>query len=151
MNSALIIGGGRGIGRALTEGLLSRTDTRNVVASCRSQSSLESLQAIDDERLQGVHLDVTDDASIDAMASRLGEDLPVPNLVIHAAGILHEDDIEPEKSLRQCRRDAMRRLFEVNSIGPLLVAQAVIPRMARKARGHYAMLSAMVGSIEDNR
>lgn len=151
MTRALIIGAGRGIGFGLVSTLLSQQGVRSVIATYRSQSSRQALTAIDDHRLNAVELDVTADNTIAALAQRLGQDLEVPNLVIHAAGILHEDTLQPEKSLRQCDRAALLRMFEVNSIGPLLVARSVIPRMARQGSGHYAVLSAMVGSIGDNR
>ena len=44
------------------------------------------------------------------------------DITIHAAGILHEENIKPEKSITQCTATNLKRLFEVNSIGPLMVA-----------------------------
>lgn len=151
MSRALIIGAGRGIGYGLVRTLLSRPDVASVIATYRSESSYQALLGIGDHRLQAVELDVTADNTIAALAQRLGQDLEVPDLVIHAAGILHEEHLQPEKSLRQCDRASLLRMFEVNSIGPLLVARSVIPRMAKQSTGHYAILSAMVGSIGDNR
>lgn len=43
------------------------------------------------------------------------------------------------------------RQFMVNSIGPLLLAKSVIPLMPKSRISHFAVLSAMVGSITDNR
>jgi NAD(P)-dependent dehydrogenase (short-subunit alcohol dehydrogenase family) len=43
------------------------------------------------------------------------------------------------------------RLFEVNSVGPLMSARALLPGQKRKKRFVFAALSAMVGSIGDNR
>ena len=45
----------------------------------------------------------------------------------------------------------MQKLFEINSIAPLLTAQAVLPLQSRKKCFTFAALSAMVGSIGDNR
>ncbi|MFT5140423.1 MAG: NAD(P)-dependent dehydrogenase (short-subunit alcohol dehydrogenase family) [Rhodothermales bacterium] len=128
-----------------------RQEVTSVIATYRNESSHQALLAIADNRLKAVKLDVTDDDTITALAERLGQDLEVPNLVIHAAGILHEGQLQPEKSLRQCDRVSLQRIFEVNSIGPLLLARSVIPRMAKQKPGQYAVLSAMVGSIGDNR
>ena len=72
-------------------------------------------------------------------------------MTIHAAGILHEDGLRPEKALHQVDRRALRRVFEINAFAPLLVAQAVLPHIPRQGPGHFAALSAMVGSIGDNR
>ena len=65
--------------------------------------------------------------------------------------MLHDDSIQPEKSLTQCDASSLKRLFEVNSIGPLMVAGALLPLHKRNRRFTFAALSAMVGSIEDNR
>ena len=46
---------------------------------------------------------------------------------------------------------AMRRQFEVNTIGPTIVAKHVIPHLVRDRRAVLALLSARVGSISDNR
>jgi NAD(P)-dependent dehydrogenase (short-subunit alcohol dehydrogenase family) len=42
-------------------------------------------------------------------------------------------------------------LFEVNSVAPLMTARALLPAQPRKKRFVFAALSAMVGSIGDNR
>jgi len=151
MSNALVIGGGRGIGLALTTALLSEEQTSSVTVTTRSESSGQSAESLASKKLHTARLDVTDDDAIAAFADRIGQDLPVPDLVIHAAGILHEGELQPEKSLRQCKRESLQRVFEVNSIGPLMVARALIPKMSRTHAGHYAFLSAMVGSISDNR
>ena len=151
MSAALIIGGGRGIGLALVEALLSRDGMETVIATCRSDASAQALERLDDSRVATVRMDVTDPDGIEALAARLGDGLPSPSLVVHVAGILHEDELQPEKSLRQVSREDLRRVFDVNSIGPLLVASAVIPKLSKRGRVRYAMLSAMVGSIGDNR
>ena len=72
-------------------------------------------------------------------------------LTIHAAGILHEASIVPEKSLYECNADALLRLFAINSIGPLMVAKEVLARQSRMLPFRFVALSAMVGSISDNR
>lgn len=45
----------------------------------------------------------------------------------------------------------MTRLFQVNAIGPALVAKHFPPRMPRHGRAVFAALSAKVGIITDNR
>jgi NAD(P)-dependent dehydrogenase (short-subunit alcohol dehydrogenase family) len=72
-------------------------------------------------------------------------------LAIHAAGLLHDGALWPEKELDDCKPGNLRRLFEVNSIGPLMVASALLHAQDRRRRFTYVALSAMVGSIGDNR
>ena len=67
------------------------------------------------------------------------------------AGILHEPDLQPEKSLEDCEPRSLQRLFEVNSVAPLMMARTVFAAQDRRQPFTFAALSAMVGSITDNR
>lgn len=147
-SSAIIVGANRGIGLAITKKLLDMEGLSAICATARDPQTAVALKEIDDPRLSCLSLDVTQPESVRAFASRIN---PPVDLVIHCAGILHEADLKPEKSLAQCHQDALARLFAVNSIGPLLVAQALLPLFPKREPGHFAVLSAMVGSIEDNR
>jgi len=71
--------------------------------------------------------------------------------VFIASGLLHQDAIRPEKSWRTLDATTLARLFQVNAIGPALVAKHFLPRLPRHGRAVCAALSAKVGSIADNR
>ncbi len=74
-----------------------------------------------------------------------------PQLVIVATGMLTlPDGTGPERSYKQLDADTMERVFRANTIGPALVAKAMLPLFDRKARCVFAALSARVGSIGDN-
>jgi NAD(P)-dependent dehydrogenase (short-subunit alcohol dehydrogenase family) len=103
------------------------------------------------ERLQRVELDVTDASSLASFGNLLRRLEGGVDSAIHAAGILHEDAVQPEKSLADCDARRLLRLFEVNSIGPLMVARSLLPAQDRRRPFAFAVLSAMVGSIADNR
>jgi NAD(P)-dependent dehydrogenase (short-subunit alcohol dehydrogenase family) len=61
------------------------------------------------------------------------------------------DGTGPEKSLKQITAQGLAEQFAINAIGPALVAQAFLPLLPRDRRAVFAVLSARVGSIEDNR
>ena len=71
--------------------------------------------------------------------------------MIVATGLLHEGERGPEKAIRDLDGDWLMRQYAVNAIGPALVAKHVLPRMPRQGRSVFAVLSARVGSISDNR
>jgi NAD(P)-dependent dehydrogenase (short-subunit alcohol dehydrogenase family) len=71
--------------------------------------------------------------------------------VIVATGILYENTIMPEKSLRELSPEKFLRLFEVNTILPALIAKHFLPKLNKHNRSLFAALSARVGSISDNR
>jgi NAD(P)-dependent dehydrogenase (short-subunit alcohol dehydrogenase family) len=148
---ALVVGASRGIGLALTQGLLDEAGIRRVYATYRQSDTAEGLLSIDEQRLQTLRADITSADDLQGLAATIRENQDHPDFVINAAGILHEDALRPEKSLKQCNQDALLRLFQVNSIGPLMLARAVLPLVPKDRAGHFAVLSAMVGSIGDNR
>lgn len=93
-------------------------------------------------------LDLQYPGSIASAAQELAAAAPY-QLILLATGILHTPDIRPEKSLAALNANALQTLFQINSIGPALVLQHFLPLLA--ADGALAILSAKVGSIEDNR
>lgn len=131
--SAVVIGASGGIGAALVEALAEEDVTVHALA--RSFAG-------------GRHIDLTDEASIAAAAARVG----TPETVIVATGLLHDGDRGPERALRDLDPDWLARQYAVNAIGPALVAKHFLPVMPVKgARSVFAVLSARVGSISDNR
>jgi len=64
--------------------------------------------------------------------------------------VLH-DGFEPERSFKALEAAHLRRDFEVNALGPALLARHLIPLLPRDRRALFVALSARVGSIGDNR
>lgn len=96
-------------------------------------------------------LDLTDEDSIAEAAaaiSAMGYDI---STVLVATGLLHADGRGPEKSIKELDAAWMMRNFQINAIGPALVAKHFLPIMARQGPVYFAALSARVGSISDNR
>mgnify|MGYP001816187891 FL=1 len=138
--NALVVGAGGGIGSALVAQLLND----NKVA--RLHTWARAPLAVQDERLRTAVVDVTDESSVAQAAGQLEE----LNLVIVARGLLHAGH-SPEKSWRDLNRDQLMENFLVNTVGPALVAKHVLPCLPREGRAVFAVLSARVGSIGDNR
>lgn len=154
---ALVVGASRGVGLALAEALAGGAvgePPRRLFVTHRGEAAPESLLRLRDAaRCEVVPLscELGSDEDIARLGRRLAEADATLAVTLHAAGILHEDGVRPEKSLRQVDRRAMHRVFDINSFAPLLVAQAVLPCIPRQGPSHFAALSAMVGSIGDNR
>src|SRR5436305_3264991 len=119
---ALVTGANRGIGRALTEALLSR-GARKVYATMRNP---EALRALDDERLVSLRLDVTDADQIRAA----GEAASDVELVFNNAGVALARGIADSTVLDQARRE-----MEVNYFGPLQLLQRLAPTLAMNGGG----------------
>ncbi len=95
--------------------------------------------------------DITLDEDIERVAAAVRQAGERPDLLLIASGLLHEPGHRPEKALSQANRDWLDRQFQVNAISPLLLARALLPLMRKDGPAHLAALSAMVGSITDNR
>ena len=90
------------------------------------------------------------EASIAACVAAAAADGPI-DLVIVATGLLHDEAMQPEKTWRALDADALARAFAVNAIGPALVAKHALGHLPREGKAVFAVLSARVGSIADNR
>ena len=142
---AVVIGASGGIGRALVAAL--RLDPRygHVVGLSRRRPA----DLIDDAGQTWMKADILEARSLLAAARRVTS-LGTPTRVIVATGRLHGPNLSPEKSLRALNADTLAEAFEINAIGPALVAQHFLPAMPRDRATVFAALSARVGSIADN-
>lgn len=94
-------------------------------------------------------IDYDNEESIAHAAEMAAKEMAL-DLVIVTNGILHDDNISPEKSLRDLSADNFSRIFTVNTITPALVAKYFIPKLNKEGASRFAALSARVGSISDN-
>ncbi|MFM5949232.1 MAG: SDR family NAD(P)-dependent oxidoreductase [Novosphingobium sp.] len=141
--SAIVFGASGAIGRALVTHLLGSGRFRAVHAGVRDTASPVPAGAIP------FRFNLADESSIlDAAQS-----FAAPELVLVATGLLHDQarQIAPEKSWRAIDGSAMAEVFAANAIGPALIAKHVLSMLPRDRRAVFAVLSARVGSIGDNR
>lgn len=136
--TAVIIGASGGIGRAVADALDEEDIYDRVVRFSRSGES-------------PVTLDIEQEASIVAGADWLNQQDIKPDLVFVATGLLHSRSRGPEKSLNELDSDWLAENYRINAIGPALIAKHFLPEMSRNNAGIFAVLSARVGSVSDNR
>ena len=136
--SAVIIGASGGIGASLAAILAA--DRRHDVIHAFSRSAPLPYR-----------IDITDERSVAAAAAHVDANGPPPRLVLVATGILHDQAHRPERALSDIDPEWMARNFAINAIGPALIAKHFLPLMPRRERSVFAVLSARVGSIGDNR
>lgn len=87
-------------------------------------------------------LDLEQPETIASAAAELAAEAPY-HLIIHAAGLLHRDQIKPEKSYSAIEAESLQAVFQVNTLGPALLLRDFLPLLA--PQGAMAMLSAKVG------
>ncbi|KGQ20028.1 Short-chain dehydrogenase/reductase SDR [Lysobacter dokdonensis DS-58] len=130
----LVTGANRGIGLALARQFASRGD--RVIGVCRNAS--DALASTGARVEAGV--DVTDQAAVQQLAQRLRDERI--DVLVANAGILERDGLDPLDI------DAIRRQFEVNALGPLIVVRALRDSLATGAK--VALMTSRMGSMEDN-
>jgi NAD(P)-dependent dehydrogenase (short-subunit alcohol dehydrogenase family) len=111
--TVLVVGRGSGLARAIVEAALA--EGARVIAAGRSTDALKA--AYPDTHVEVEHVDLTDDTTIQALASRLGSiDHLVSTASARARGTIDELD-----------RDKVRLSIDTKVIGPLMLAKFLQP------------------------
>jgi NAD(P)-dependent dehydrogenase (short-subunit alcohol dehydrogenase family) len=130
MSSVLITGASRGIGRAVATEFARRG--HRVIATARDPRSLAGLDV--SERLA---LDVTDDDSVRAAVEAAGD----IDVLVSNAGVIFYSAVEATPLA------ALQRVFDLNTVGAIRVAQAVLPQMRARGDGKLLFMSSVVGRV----
>ncbi len=144
--AALVVGAGGGIGRALIAQLLDSDNQGPVYAVSRQSQSMDD----DSGRLRWLRCDHSD-AAIAGVVEQIGGEGAALSRVVLCTGMLHRDELQPEKALERLRREHVEEVLRVNTVLPALWLAALMPLLRRSPRVVVAALSARVGSISDNR
>jgi NAD(P)-dependent dehydrogenase (short-subunit alcohol dehydrogenase family) len=152
--NVLIVGATQGIGLAFVRQLLQESQVVRLFATYRSAQTATALLALKSQhpdRLHCVVMDLTEEESIIQGLGEVSQTAPRLHLVVNCVGLLHSSQQQPEKALRQLNADNLMRYFQVNSIGPALLAKHLMPLFKHSEPALFATISAKVGSIGDNR
>lgn len=126
---ALVTGAGRGIGRAIAEGL-SRQGARVAVGDVVAPQL---------DGLVGVKMDVTDEAGVDAAVGRVESELgPIEVLVCNAG-------IYKSQPLATTTLDDWNKMIAVNLTGVFLTSRRVLPGMAERGFGRVVIMGSSAG------
>jgi NAD(P)-dependent dehydrogenase (short-subunit alcohol dehydrogenase family) len=126
----LVTGAARAIGRATVEVLAGRG--HDVVATARDPGLLDGLPAV--ERLA---LDVSDAASVRAAVEAAGD----------LDGVVNNAGLPGSGPLETYPLDSFARVLDVNTLGPLRLAQAVVPGWRARGAGVLINISSVQGKI----
>ena len=143
MKNVAVIGSSGAIGRAFLDAYIQDKDISNIYSISRTEVKSK------DERITNINIDVTDEASVKAAASKIGDN-SLDRLIV-ATGILHTELFGPEKSIRDIKIENFIKIFSVNTFGPALIGKYFLPLMTKNKKSVIAFLSARVGSISDNK
>ena len=138
---AVVTGGGRGIGRAIAQGLAAQGAAVAVMA--RSESELADvvtlIEAVGSRGL-AVPADVADAQAVTHGMQVVEHELGPIDLLVNNAGI-----ITPLGPAWEVEPAEWRRALEVNVYGPYLCAATVLPSMIRRRRGRIVNMASAAG------
>jgi NAD(P)-dependent dehydrogenase (short-subunit alcohol dehydrogenase family) len=138
MTITLITGGNKGLGRESARRLIDLGHTIYIGArdAERGQAAAEELGA------KFLHLDVTDDASVDAAAAALTQKEGHLDVLINNAGITHLG-----LTIEGATADDTRHIYETNVFGIVRMTHAFLPLLRASGAGVIVNVSSGLGSF----
>ena len=141
MPTVLITGAARGLGLDFTKQYAAKG--WKVLACARKADALKDIEG-------DIHyhkLEVTDYKAVKALAAKLkGEAIDV---LICNAGVGGERG-STSQDLGKLEPEAWRHMFEINTLAPLMMAEAFVEHVARSQQKKMIAISSILGSIKNN-
>jgi norsolorinic acid ketoreductase len=145
----LITGANRGIGKVILATYLLRPNN-TVIAAVRdvasSQKDLASVPVGKDSKLIIIKIDSTSETDPAAAAAELSSKYGIQKIdvLISNAGIMPTAAIVPAL---KTETKHVRDIFEVNTVGPLLLIQAFIGLLSASSNPRFFVITSAIGSI----
>ena len=130
-NTILITGAGSGIGLALAEEF-ARMDNQVIVAA----RSPEKRDAAQRRGLKTIVADVSDSASIQALATRVIQEFPKTNVVVHNAAISKREDLVHGGDSK-----LQEEIVATNLLGPMRLTNALMPHLLEQRSAAILIVS----------
>ena len=140
---ALVTGANKGIGLEVVRQLATRG--WRVFLTGRSLAAVRKAASPLGPSVVPVPLDITSRISIEAAFSVVSQAVNHLDVLVNNAGILDHD----EGSVFELHPQRLRRMFETNTIGPLLVSQTFLPLLRKSESGRIINVSSGAGQLSD--
>ena len=141
--TAVVTGANRGLGLEFTRQLLARGD--RVVAGCRQPGhadALTELAAAHPGHLHVAPLDVADERSRAAFVAEVAASHPAIDLLVNNAGVLPAGE-----RFGHLEAEVLEHTLRVNTVAPLMLAQALAPLLAKGNRPRVFNVSSRLGAM----
>ncbi len=143
---ALVTGGNKGIGFELVR-QLAQAGLHVILTARDPQRGSAAQQKLQDEgyTVDFYPMDVTDESQIHQVAQQVQEKHGRLDILINNAGIYAEED----DAITKVAPEVVRATLETNTIGPLLVTQAMLPLLRGSGAAHVINVSSGYGQLHD--
>lgn len=141
---ALVTGANKGIGRQITRRLAAVGMT--VYLGARDQErGRQAARELAGEKadVRFIHLDVTDQAHINAAVKRIDEDFGRLDVLVNNAGVV----VEWGTAVENVTTEQMRQAYEINVFGAVAMTHACIPLLRCSPAARVVNLSSPLGSL----
>ena len=143
MNENILIAGSSGaIGKEFTKFYCDDPNVGKVVTLSRKTS--DSVH----KKIQSIEIDYSKDETFENL-DKISKLESISTIII-ATGILHTDKVKPEKSINDINFESLKKVFQVNVFGPILLVKKLLPLIKKSQGVKVVFLTARVGSISDN-
>jgi NAD(P)-dependent dehydrogenase (short-subunit alcohol dehydrogenase family) len=139
MRHALVTGGGKGIGKAVTQALLD--DGYAVTIAGRDRAALDETAQLAPQRITPVEADVTDEASVAALNDAATHAHGPIDVLVNNAGIATSASV-----VRTTLEDWNRHLL-VNATGVFLCSRVVLPAMVERGWGRIVTIASVASHV----
>lgn len=137
---AVVTGGGRGIGEAVARALAAAGAA--VLVAARTESEVEDVAASLRDAgndASAATVDVTGEASVEALTERAAEALGAVDLLVNSAGVAFSAPIAKTSV------EEWDRIQSVNARGAFLQTRAFLPGMMERGRGRIVHVASVAG------
>jgi len=137
--TAVVTGGGSGIGQAIAK-QLGEKGARVIVVGRRSQPLTETVDAIQSQggSASAVTCDLTDATAVEQLGIQLLKEHVCIDILINNAGFSSK-----VRSARYVGAEEWRAVMDVNTLGPAMLTRALMPPMIEQGSGDVVMISSM--------
>ena len=139
----LIVGSSGAIGKEFTRRYSNDPNIDEIVTLSREKNDSSH------KKIQTIEFDYTNEETFENLDKIL--ELESISTIIIATGILHTDQVKPEKSINDINFEGLQKVFQVNVFGPILLVKKLLPLIQKSQGVKIIFLTARVGSISDNK
>jgi NAD(P)-dependent dehydrogenase (short-subunit alcohol dehydrogenase family) len=144
MKTALVTGGNKGIGLAVCKGLAEK-GFRVFLGSRDARRGQQAVDGLHNKNVTLLEIDVSNEESIQAAAKKLAAQTDRLDALVNNAGVY----LDQSADALTVSSEVILNTFRTNTLGPLLVARAVLPLMQKAGHGQIVNLSSGMGQLSD--
>ncbi len=145
---ALVTGGNRGMGLETCR-QLAALGYQVLLGSRDLEAGIEAAASIGGDRVEPVKLDIENPADIDAVAQVIASNFGQLDVLINNAGIMIDGDGGRSSAMVDADIDAVERTLRINTLGPIMLINALLPLMSRVDDARIVNVSSGMGQLSD--